>query len=709
MTGLDQLWQEYESFERGQSEALAEALIAEFSPKYQHARSVYLERARIYNVAELQMGRLATPPVDIADEDYASKIAEENRFLALWIKRTSYERTNPERLTPTDLVQRIRQAYKEMACVLTGHPEVWHMWSTWELLRSGAKDSDRVEYSSAVLLLAQTHIPDSTLLAYAQAQIIELHTDTPSDCMKVMKSFVERNPNTLGFVLHQQMVRRHKGMDAARAVFAKARRVLLEKSEMIDNKADSEGNKEAQDNSGATKEGGKGENAGTSSEVVDDLESRGKRKMVTNRLDPTVGTTSSIPGAGEAMPDPATTDDVATAGNDPTTLKGTPGPITWHLYASHAAMEHRLNKSPTIAARVYELGLRKHVSFLTKPAYVLRYAQLLLELHDIDNLRALLTRAVAACEGQEGKSDEVAALWDMTLRFESMISGGSSESVSALHNIERRRRAALMGAEVEDVSTGGLVGVSDPVVGIGSHKSTIAEQLVRSEGYDISSNIVNGMSRSVDVLEIMGLWGNNDGSSSRSRTSSSSKTEWEDDMAGGKSDSCYQRRLHFQQLTASGLSAESAMLGDGGAPGAGGPKFLSAKDRLQQVGGGGPSGQNSASQLILQQSPEWLHPLLLLLPKPLYRSAFMNKPPPHMTEMALTGLRVSVLPSERPTDDARINGSRKRKSDGGDSSDEEDGGIKAGGGYGSQFRARQRARQMGVQQNGSLGEGVVGP
>jgi hypothetical protein len=34
-----------------------------------------------------------------------------------------------------------------------------------------------------------------------------------------------------------------------------------------------------------------------------------------------------------------------------------PGPITWYLYASHAMTEHRLNHSPEVAARAYELGL----------------------------------------------------------------------------------------------------------------------------------------------------------------------------------------------------------------------------------------------------------------------------------------------------------------------------------------------------------------
>jgi cleavage stimulation factor subunit 3 len=76
MTGLDQLYQEYEAFERGQSEVLAQALLQDYTPKYQHARSTYLERNRVYNVADLQIGRLATPPVDNSDEDYVAKMQE---------------------------------------------------------------------------------------------------------------------------------------------------------------------------------------------------------------------------------------------------------------------------------------------------------------------------------------------------------------------------------------------------------------------------------------------------------------------------------------------------------------------------------------------------------------------------------------------------------------------------------------------------------
>jgi len=678
MTGLDQLWQEYETFERSQNEHLATALIDEFKPKYTHARSVYLERNRVYSVTDLDMTRLATPPVDEEDEDedYLSKMKEEQKLLTLWKKRSSYERTNPERLTANELVQRVRQAYKEMACALSRHPEVWHMWSMWELLRTGAKDSEKVERAMAVLELAQQHVPDCTLLAYAQAQVAELYSNTPDQCMEIMERFLERSPNALGFILYQQMVRRYKGIQPARSVFSKARRLLLESAAKESSNTEQETGETAE----AKKDVTEGETGAEGTSDTAKKGDNGARRMVTNRLDPTIGVQDNSTGDGARKTDVDAPDD-----NDESDGKESPGVITWQLYASHADMEHRLNHSPSVAARVYELGLRKHVSFLTKPAYIRRYAQLLLELGDTENLRALLTRAIAACEAEEGLEDEIAALWDMTLRFEAILSGADTSNISALQSVERKRHAALMGAELEDVSTGGMAEAGDAVVGIGSNKSTIADQLIRSEGYDISSNIVNGMSRTADVLDVMGLWGNGDAEATR-RRSTRPKGDSADSLAGGKSDACYQRRQRFQNLLSSGLSTEAALHAEGGS------KLLSARDRMQ------PSVQQSAASLAIQQSPEWLRPLLLLLPASKFRTAAMNKPPPHMIEMALSALRTNALPAERPAEESSEGDPRKRKREGGDSSDEENG-YGGGGGYGSQFRSRQRKRQNDAAEN----------
>eukprot|EP00934_Nitzschia_sp_Nitz4_P003098 Nitzschia sp. Nitz4//scaffold85_size83877//64780//67728//NITZ4_005238-RA/size83877-processed-gene-0.144-mRNA-1//-1//CDS//3329559164//3088//frame0 len=639
MTGLDQLWQEYEQFERQQSEALAQALIGDYSPKYQHARTVYLERNRVFTLAELHMDRLATSP-------NPDELSEEHATLQVWKRRVAYERTNPERVSASEAQLRIRAVYKEFICAWTQHPEVWHMWSMWE----ETTGHGGIDKALAVLQLAQKHIPDCTLLASAQAQLVELHSPKPSACMQVLETFLERSPNTLAYTLYQQMVRRYKGKEAARAVFSKARRVLKATASVATDGATAG---VANPEEGAAEEEG--------AEVKTEEEDTSKRWMVTNRLDPKIGVNGT-----------STDTKTAEESEDATTVQA--GPITWHLYASHAAIEHRLNESPEIAARIYELGLRKHATFLTQPSYVLRYAQLLLELRDTVNLRALLTRALAACKDQKGPG--VAALWDMNVQFESLMAIADPSNVPLALAVERKRRAALMGPDMEDVATGMRVGMGDAVT-IGAQKATIGDQLVRQDGYDMSSNIVSGLSRSVDVLDLMGLWGTGFSNNNRSLAN----IESEESFPGGKSDLAYQKRLNFATLLTNGMSPSGDVGGDSGS------RMMSARERLGAV-----ASQNTVMAMAIQNSPEWLRDLLLLLPASRMRTTIIGKPPPHLTEQALALLRQSKLPAERPEDDKSSSAKRKISSLDGDSSDEE--GATGSGGYGTQFRARQRARLM---------------
>ena len=110
---------------------------------------------------------------------------------------------------------------------------------------------------------------------------------------------------------------------------------------------------------------------------------------------------------------------------------------------------------------------------------------------------------------------------------------------------------------------------------------------------------------------------------------------------------------------------------------------------LFRSGGGG-----TAVMLAIQQSPDWLRPLLLLLPASHSRLPIVAKPPPHLTEMALSTLRQNELPAERPSD-GKVKGPKRLISttNDGNSSDEDDAGAGASG-YGNAFRVRQRTRMI---------------
>jgi len=772
MTGLDQFWQEYEAFERSHSDSLGSILVAEWLPKYQHARSIYLERNRVWTVHDLKGGRLAVPPVGcnaegagagvstsvmgttmggagaaggvgagddfggeatggagaagtgkpLSDSEYMAEMEEERVVLSKWRRRAGYERTNPERLSAADHASRVRASYCEEVCAFARHPEVWYEWSQWELLHGGSVAAATVSSTSntsdaqpsnqaggstssaalvapakagdvksggnairavAVLSLGMESLPDSALLAQAQAEILERHLGGESKfaCIKVLEQFVKRSPTTLGFVLLQRLVRRHQGVDAARLVFSNARRTLQVREEDLISD-----NEEGKGVTASTKQDGINKD-----ENKDDGDGKGailpQNRLVMNRLG-----TSAEQANGD-------------------TQKASAGFITWHLYAAHATIEHHLSKKPKVAARIYELGLRKHRTFLSTPPYVLHYANLLLELNDEENLRSLLMRAVAACEEEEtssGGSDEAAItrrremqrpLWDMMLKFESILSSrGSNGNISAdISSIESRRRRALYGPGNEDVVMGGENAPEeeeDRNLGSGAQKNSLNEQLIRVEGYDVASRIANGMARMVDVLTITGAIGNGDSdtssldfaaaAASSLAAGGTSSEVWGDECAGGPSDVSYVKRLRFQRES----PTRAAISMFGGYPGAGQGvggttgKLLSSRDRVAAMGQG-------ANAVAVQNAPEWLRPLIALLPPVPKFGRGITKPPPHLIEMALSTLRANELPS--PPSNGAANDSKKRRRDDGDSSDEEDNGV-SGGGYSSQFRSRQRSR-----------------
>ena len=100
-----------------------------------------------------------------------------------------------------------------------------------------------------------------------------------------------------------------------------------------------------------------------------------------------------------------------------------------------------------------------------------------------------------------------------------------------------------MGPDKKDVATGSFFGVGQAAL-IGPQKTTIAEQLICSEGYDVSLRIVNGMSRTdVDVLEVMRLWGDGDSVTGRSRRrmQQTSNRDKEGEISGGNCDASYHK------------------------------------------------------------------------------------------------------------------------------------------------------------------------
>ena len=734
MPNLEDYWREYEQFERNLSDVLAQVLLTEHLPSYQHARGVYLERARYMNAtttanttAAAFGQRWATPP----KVENTEEIQAEALILAKFRARCAYERTNPERKSGMNK-EMVRQVYKEMVSAFMRHPEVWHEWAMWELLTAEdastaipkmadktdaankeitkSKTSTNITNSMQVFELARKHIPDCALLTISQAEVMEAYGKNPKGAMKILLHYVSHiTPCALGYVTLQKMVRRHDGIEASRKIFSLARKYLNENQENESETPDST----TDVNPSITVDVNIATNA---------INSRNQHTMVKSRT-----TIHSVNGRLKHN-------------EQPSNKSRKKGKMTWHVFACHANIEHRLNALPRVAARVYELGLRKHHSFLSTPAYVLQYADLLWELNETENLRALLTRSIAACE--ENKSAAVSMpssstkpLWDTMLKLE--CTKGSS--IDRIRKVEANRRKALYNNLDVDFTNDAKSQSANDYNGFTmqdyqSHK-VVMETLTRMDGFDNASLIGNGLGRMLDRCELMGAFGDGTSLSQNSVSSlNSSSTNIANDVissgGGGSSDFSFAKRVHhifFQQNIMNTLSSNTNNMNGSSSnsthtSGVGGPTTLfdrsrAARERMQLQQ---QQNQQQSALVTNMNFPEWLRPLISLLPPPARFQrgavALLQKPPPHLVEMALAFLKSTPL-CERPKDDE--NGLNSKKLDGDmngsnngtkrarsgsaylSSDDEADTNashnlIKSslgGSGYGSQFRMRQRARQ----------------
>jgi len=300
-------------------------------------------------------------------------------------------------------------------------------------------------------------------------------------------------------------------------------------------------------------------------------------------------------------------------------------PMTWHVYATHASIEHHLNYLPQVAARVYELGLKKHPEFLGIPKYVLPYAHLLLFLRKKQDAKSLLLRSIAVTHTNNPKS-----LWDLLFFLEL----SSRNTIAPLKEVELKRYKALYG----NLYAEGVDGTQENLEGVPKH---LLDQLLFSE----DSSFWIGLGKFIDRLEVIGLL--------------------DDDttiqLASGSSDELFFERYkkHRRQFLINNLSTDA-------------PPKNKVRERFTTMAG--------TVQPFVQKFPEWLNPLIQLLPT---NKTNKKQPPPHLIEITLNLLKANTLPPLKKTN------KRKKNSLNDDSSSDEETQIS---GYGNQFKKRQKAR-----------------
>lgn len=331
------------------------------------------------------------------------------------------------------------------------------VWEEW-----ARWETDR-DLTNEVYEQAKHALPNCGLLVVSWAEGLEGSGDWKA-AKKVYEDFLERCPCSLGFVMLERLVVRNMpdNTGAAREIFKMARRVLKQTEEDI-------------------------------------LKTDGSSTVKV------VNTSSTADGE-----DPSQEQSTAS-------YKGT---MTYHVYLNHAMVEYKYHNNITVACRIFELGLEKHRSFLKSEKYIVGYAELLLELKDKENFRALISRALEAATEDENSSVSAIRrrqrpLWDMLLKFECEVAL-TQQDFDRVRDVELRRMKALG----EDVDSG--------------IPRTIMDVIVKNDGPKaiLLPNSLRRMLQRVDLV----VGGKDSGGDSDSRFAARSgldtKEVYEDDNTG---------------------------------------------------------------------------------------------------------------------------------------------------------------------------------
>ncbi|KAL6140655.1 hypothetical protein ACLB2K_058953 [Fragaria x ananassa] len=207
---MDQIWCEYQSFERTYNKDLAKSLLAEFSGKFNRAKIVYWERRNA--VQDIDFSMLAVPPT--------GSPREEGQWMA-WKKLLAFEKENKQMIDVAWCNKRIVLVYEQCLMYLCHYPDMWYDYAMW-LVKSGSVDA-----AVEVFKRALTALPESEMLKYAYAELEESRGGNQA-AKKIYESLLgdggASTTSGLAQIQFLRFLRRTEGIEAARSYFLEARK-----------------------------------------------------------------------------------------------------------------------------------------------------------------------------------------------------------------------------------------------------------------------------------------------------------------------------------------------------------------------------------------------------------------------------------------------------------------------------------------------------
>ncbi|PWN32470.1 Suf-domain-containing protein [Meira miltonrushii] len=392
---VEQIWREYDAYENGLNRITAKKFLADRSPAYMTARSVFREmRTLTDGLYRPQLPRVpcwATPP-SLEAVVSPLTVVRDRHNIELWKKYLRWEESNPSQLEDVQALQaRVLLAYRKSVMHMRFYPELWYMASIY------LQKCDREEEAVTWLRNGMEACAGSSLLSFAFVEQAERHSQTQG-CNEIFDQLLNW--------IHTEIEKLNEQLEAKiKTIDEEAER---EKAEVAARKRD---------------EG--------AADAIEGEEREELRKMEERREERRSGERERIRPKIEEMKEYASLVWIKhmhfarrSEGQKPSrTIFARARKskyCTWQIFEANALMEYHTNKDVTVATKVFELALKTYGS---DEAFVVRYLDFLLAINDDNNARALFERTVG-----NFTPDRARPIWDRWSQYE--YSFGDSASIA---------------------------------------------------------------------------------------------------------------------------------------------------------------------------------------------------------------------------------------------------------------------------------------
>ncbi|RUS21308.1 hypothetical protein BC937DRAFT_93090 [Endogone sp. FLAS-F59071] len=419
LNNVEHLWKEYDQWENalnrltGVDLEFAKKFLAERSPAYMTARTA-LREMRIFTDAMIR-GGIPKPP---------QWTEREVHQLDLWKRYILWEKSNPLHLDDTNvLADRIMYAYQQALLVLRFYPEIWYVRFR-ELLcgnqQTGKVYVDSEDGDGSATGKVRVFInPALFLMISYGGHIHRLHLQHPCS-----------------FLVHfayAELCESRKHLAEARAAFESLLAQLTARIEQINRESDAEvqtmlqhaAEERAAESLGDDIDGEMREQIRMKERERE--RERGKLEEKRKREIEHVAKGCSLVWISY-MRFSRRAEGIKTARTIFSKARKSPN-CTYHVFIASALMEYYNSKDPTVAGKIFELGLKM---FGDDPSYVCQYLEFLIQLNDDNNTRALFERTLATMPADKAKP-----VWQKFSEYENKYG-----DLTGIQKVEKRRSEA---------------------------------------------------------------------------------------------------------------------------------------------------------------------------------------------------------------------------------------------------------------------------